>query len=442
MGHEFLGDYMGNAATAGRVEPHASSSATAYATTDNGFDPSLLDSNGFVSRVTRYLFRHPFGVMKFLRRWWPIPSVGGWAAITRFDDVAEAMQNDKAIATPFGPKMKEMAAGPNFVLGMADSAGYQAMHAEIMQAFPLKDNEEIIAPYSYQEAHRLVSECGGSIDGVGGLLSLVPVLICEKYYGLSIEDKAGFTQWTIAMSSYMFGDPTNDPKIKEAAYAGAALVRPIVDAAIDKAQAGGIKGTVIAHFVQRQKEDPEAMPDNVIRGIMLGMITGFVPTNTMASGHMLEMLLSKPDWMRQAQKAAKDGDDDLLKGCLFEAMRFWPINPGPFRVAAEDVVIAKGTRREKLIKKGTNLIVMTQSAMFDPRRVDKPDEFNPRREQTKSMLLGFGLHWCIGAPLAHAQITQTFKALLERNNIRRAPGKDGQMTRCGPFPKNLWVLYD
>lgn len=433
---------MGDAATAEHVGPSTTSSANTQATPDNGFDPSLLESSGFVSRATKYLFRYPFWMMKFLRRWWPIPSAGGWAAITRFDDVAEAMQNDKAIATPFGPKMKEMAAGPNFVLGMADSDEYQAMHAEIMQAFPLKDNEEIIAPYSYQEAHRLVSECGGSIDGVGGLLSLIPVLICEKYYGLSIADKTGFTKWTIAMSSYMFGDPTNDPKIKEAAYAGAALVRPIIDAAIDKAQAGGIKGTVIAHFVQRQKEDPEAMPDNVIRGIMLGMITGFVPTNTMASGHMLETLLSNPDWLRQAQMAAKAGDDKLLEGCLFEAMRFWPINPGPFRVAAEDVVIAKGTRREKLIKKDTNLMVMTQSAMFDPRRIDKPEEFNPRRERNNSMLLGFGLHWCIGAPLAQAQITQTFKPLLERDNVRRAPGKDGKMTTLGPFPQNLWVLYD
>jgi cytochrome P450 len=268
------------------------------------------------------------------------------------------------------------------------------------------------------------------------------MLICEKHYGLRIDDKPGFARWTIAMSSYMFGDPANDPKIKEAAFAAAALVRPIVDEAIDRAQAGATEDTVIARFVQRQKEDPSAMPDNVMRAIMLGMITGFVPTNTMASGHILEMLLSKPDWMRQACAAAREGDDELLTGCLFEAMRFWPINPGPFRVAAQDVVIAAGTKREKLIKKDTNLLVSTQSAMHDPRRVENPDQFNPRRERDNSMLLGFGLHWCIGAPLARAQITQTFKALLERGNVRRASGKDGKMTTFGPFPENLWVEYD
>ncbi|MEM1053289.1 MAG: cytochrome P450 [Pseudomonadota bacterium] len=433
---------MGNVAAAERIDLERATLAEATSQPDNGFDPTLLQSNGLVSRMTERLFRNPFAVMAFLRRYWPIPSLGNWTAITRFDDVAEAMQNDKAVAVPFGDKMKELAAGPNFVLGMADSDGYQAMHDEIVAAFPRQDNHEIIAPFAYQEASRLVEEGNGRIDGVGGLLTLVPTLICEEYYGLKIEDKPGFARWTIAMSSYMFGDPTNKPDNKRAAQAGAALVRPIVDEAIDRAQAGGAKGTVVARFVQRQKEDPEAMPDNVIRAIMLGMITGFVPTNTMASGHVLELLLNKPDWLRQAQDAAQAGDDNLLKGCLFEAMRFWPINPGPFRVVDEDFVIAAGTRREKLIKKGTNLIVSTQSAMHDPSRVENPREFNPNRKQTESMLMGFGLHWCIGAPLAYAQITQTFKALLERNNLRRAKGPDGKMTTFGPFPENLWVLYD
>lgn len=184
------------------------------------------------------------------------------------------------------------------------------------------------------------------------------------------------------------------------------------------------------------------MPDSIIRAILIGMVTGFVPTNTMASGHMLDLLLGKSDWMRQAREAARAGDDDLLKRCLFEAMRFWPLNPGPFRVASEDVVIAAGTRREKMIKKGTKMLVSTQSAMHDPRRVDNPEIFDPSRDQTDYMLMGFGLHWCIGAPLAYAQITQTFKALLERDNVRRAPGTDGKMTTFGPFPESLWVEYD
>ena len=81
----------------------------------------------------------------------------------------------------------------------------------------------------------------------------------------------------------------------------------------------------------------------MIRAILIGMIDGFVPTNTMAGGHILEMLLRKPVFMARAQAAASADDDALLKRCLFEAMRFKPLNPGPFRSCAEDYTIASST---------------------------------------------------------------------------------------------------
>ena len=433
---------MGNVAAFGRVKRQPGKAGKASVKVDNGFDPTLLESDGLIARVVERVVRNPYRIFAFLRRYMPILTLGNWAVITRYDDVAEALQNDKAVLVPFGDKIKALNAGPNFVLGMADGPAYRGLHAETVRVFPRKDNETIVGPLAYKEANRLLDEGNGKIDGVRGLLTLVPTRICEEYYGLRVEDKAGFGRWTIAMSSYMFGNPNDDPALEEAAFAAGALVRPIVDEAIDRAQAGATGDTITARLVQRQKEDPEAMPDSIIRAILIGMVTGFVPTNTMASGHMLDLLLRKSDWMRQAREAARAGDDDLLKRCLLEAMRFWPLNPGPFRIAGEDVVIASGTRREKLIKKGTKMLVATQSAMHDPRRVKNPEIFDPNRDQTDYMLMGFGLHWCIGAPLAYAQITQTFKALLERDNVRRAPGPEGKMTTFGPFPENLWVHYD
>ncbi|MCK0100101.1 cytochrome P450 [Qipengyuania sp. S6317L1] len=429
---------MGNVATFGRMKKSREKASSG----DERFDPTLLQSDGFVSRVIGRIVRNPYPYMAFLRRYWPIPTIGNWAFITRYDDVAEALQNDKQVAVPFGPKIEALNGGPNFVLGMADGPEYQGLKKETMSAFKRTDNEEIVAPFAYQEAKRLLEKGDGKIDAVSGLLTLVPTRICEEYYGLRVEDKASFGRWTIAMSTYMFGNPTDDPNLEEAAFGAAQFVRPIVDEAIDRAQASPGGDTITARLVERQRQNPEGMPDTIIRAILIGMVTGFVPTNTMASGHMLDLLLEKPDWMRQAREAARAGDDDLLQRILFEAMRFWPLNPGPFRVAAEDVVIAAGTSREKRIKKGTNILVSTQSAMHDPRRVENPTKFDPNRKQTDYMLMGFGLHWCIGAPLAYAQVTQTFKALLERDNVRRAPGKDGKLTTFGPFPESLWVEYD
>jgi hypothetical protein len=58
------------------------------------------------------------------------------------------------------------------------------------------------------------------------------------------------------------------------------------------------------------------------------------------------------------------------------------------------------------------------------------------------MLFGNGLHWCVGAFIAEAQITQTFKALLVKKGLRRAEGKAGQLQLLGPFPEHLTVEFE
>jgi cytochrome P450 len=57
------------------------------------------------------------------------------------------------------------------------------------------------------------------------------------------------------------------------------------------------------------------------------------------------------------------------------------------------------------------------------------------------MLLGYGLHWCVGAHIAYAHITQTFKQLLVQKDLRPAEGKAGQLQLLGYFPQHLWVKF-
>jgi cytochrome P450 len=266
--------------------------------------------------------------------------------------------------------------------------------------------------------------------------------MCEAYYGVPVPNEREFAQWTIAMSTFMFGDPTDDPAYRRCALAAGDRLRPVVDAAIDKTKASPSgQNTVLARLIAMQKSNPQ-LTDVVVRSYLIGMITGFVPTNTMAAGHMLEMLLRRPDFMAKTRSAALAGDDVVLQRCLFEAMRFMPLNPGPFRDCARDYTIAAGTPRAKTIPAGTKLLASTQAAMFDERRVDKPRDFNPDRPPSHYMLFGYGLHWCTGAFIAAAQITQTLKALLVKRNVRRAPGIAGQLRLLGPFPEHLTVEFE
>jgi cytochrome P450 len=408
------------------------------------FNFAAMAPGGLKGKIASWLFDDPQWWMGLLRRFWPIARLpGGWAVVTRFEHVQEVLAKESVFQVPFGERMMEMTSGPNFVLGMQDGPEYQRQHAQILQAFRRDDVAAIVAPLSAKFAGEIVGACDGRIDAIEDLITRVPTLLCESYYGVPIADKRLFAQWTIAMSGYMFGPPGKRPENAGTAVAAANCIRPVIDDAIRNAKAATNRtDTILARFVAMQREGAEGLTDEVIRGHLFGMITGFVPTNTIAAGNVLEMLLRRPDFMARARAAALADDDELLRRCLFEAMRFKPINPGPFRVCREDYTIGKGTGGATTIRAGTRMMVSTQSAMFDERKVHKPAEFNPDRASSDYLLFGHGLHWCIGAYIAGAQITQTFKPLLKRGGLRRSAGDAGRMHRLSVFPVHLSVEFD
>ena len=426
------------------MSPAQTKEVASFAPSTGTFNFAAVDPGGLKGKVAAWLFDDPQWWMGLLRRFWPIARFpGGWAMVTRFEHVQEVLAQEKVFNVPFGERMMEMTAGPNFVLGMQDGPDYQRNHVQILRAFKREDVGSIVAPLSTRFAAEIVAGCGGRLDAIEDLITRVPTLLCESYYGVPISDKLRFAQWTIAMSGYMFGPPGERPENAGTAVAAANCIRPVIDNAIRDAKAAANRpDTILARFVAMQKEEAEGLTNDVIRGHLFGMITGFVPTNTIAAGNVLEMLLRRPDFMARARAAALADDDDLLRRCLFEAMRFKPINPGPFRVCSQDYTIAKGTGGATTIRAGTRMLVSTQSAMFDERKVEKPTEFNPDRARTDYMLFGHGLHWCIGAYIAEAQIVQTFKPLLKRTGLRRASGAAGQMQRLSVFPVHLAVEFD
>lgn len=406
------------------------------------FNPDDLSSNGFFSRAIAWVLEDPRLPFAFLRRFMPVTRVGGWAFISRYDDVRQALADDAVVAVPFGPKVEALNDGPNFLLGMARDPEYEWLHNATVAVFPPTDNPAIVGPLAYRHASAILGRSAGRLDAVQNLITLVPTRICEDYYGVAVPDEIAFGKWTIAMSTYMFGDPGDDPRVARCALAAGALVRPLVDAALARARATPDGPDTIARRLIRAEAADPRLTDAYKRAILIGMMTGFVPTNTMAAGHILEMLLRRPDMLRAAQHAVRANDDDLLERCLFEAMRFMPLNPGPFRVIAKDYVVAPGTRRAAKLKAGTKVLVGTQSAMFDPRKIVEPNAFEPSRPDDNYLLFGYGLHWCIGEPLARAQITQTLKPLLAQRNLRRAPGMRGRLGKIGPFPAHLEVAFD
>ncbi|MGK4585689.1 cytochrome P450 [Kitasatospora sp. HPMI-4] len=138
-------------------------------------------------------------------------------------------------------------------------------------------------------------------------------------------------------------------------------------------------------------------------GVLL-LIAGHETTANMTALGTLA-LLQNPE---QAERLRSD--PSLIKGAVEELLRYLTIvHLGVPRVALEDVEI-DGT----LIKAGDGVLSMISTANRDEEVFQDADRLDVTREARRHLSFGFGVHQCLGQPLARAELQIALQTLLER----------------------------
>ena len=413
------------------------------------FDPGRQRStNRFLTWVKGLFLEDPRWWLGFLRRVRPTLRVGGLALVTRAQDVREVMERESEFTSPYGLEMSEMAGGSNFILGMQDGPDYRKLKSPILTAFPPDEVERRVRPIAARHAREIMDRASPAskanpfgFDAVGRLMKVVPVRICREYFGMLVDDEQEFANWSIALSSIFFADPFADRTTRELAVVASERMRMTVDRSIEAVRDGrGVPDTPLSRMVEMI--DQGRLTRAEVHAVMLGMISGFAPTNLLAGGNCLDMVLSSRDAEAAIADAVASNETEALDLAILEAMRFKPIFIGPWRYASADLKIAAGTKHEKLIPKGCTVWPSTLSAMFDPEAVEEPNEFRPGRPKKVYMVYGHGIHACIGAEVARVQIGECMRAIFLKKNVRRVPGRKGRLTRLGAFPERLSITFD
>ncbi len=406
-----------------------------------GFDPDALEASTGREWLYEFVFSYPqrlLGLVRFMQAAIYLPFFG-IHFVLRHDEVREVLSHDGEFPVPWTGKMEDLTNGRNFVLGMPRDERYRQSYRQLAEAFPLRDIPERIARPAAAHAAEIVERAGRMdeprLDAVQELITAVPTRLCESYYGIEIGDPVNFAKWSLASSSDIFA--SFDEAASGNARAAAASLSDAIRGSIKAAAAGKGRGPVIKRMLDA------GLDEDAIHAHLYGMVLGFIPTNVLAGGNMLETLLRRRDFLERARAAALADDDELLWRCLRETLRFRHINPGAVRRCANGYTLGAGGARAYPIGKGDLVLACIQSAMFDPRRIEHPDVFDPYRRDEDYLTFGVGQHWCLGAYIAKAQLTQTFKPLLKRKGLHALGMGKARVKRFNNlYPLHLAVGFE
>jgi cytochrome P450 len=383
-----------------------------------------------------------FAVLRHVK---PIATIAETTIVTRQSDVHEVLSRDDAFTVGlYAPKMEAIAG--RFILGMEHTPKYEHDVSVLRLAVPRSDLPRIagivddIVSEVFADADAV-----GSLEVVGGLTDAVPARLSERYFGVPGPDERTLVMWGRAIFRELFFNIRNDPVITAPASAAAAALRQWVGGLIAARRETGPStdgDDTLRRLLTMSAEPRFDIDDAWIRTYLIGLLIGMLPLTSKATALAIDALLDRPGPLAAAQAAARADDDELLAAYLSEAMRFAPQAPGQFRLAARDVTIAAGTRRETTIPAGARVFAATQSAMLDGTALKRPRGFRTDRPAYDYLHFGYGLHACFGRYISReVQMPAMFKALLRREDLRRAPGAAGRLAWRGPFPDRLHVRF-
>jgi cytochrome P450 len=160
---------------------------------------------------------------------------------------------------------------------------------------------------------------------------------------------------------------------------------------------------VISALIQAE-EAGDRLSDDELRNLILNILVGGVDTSQSQLAHAVRLLAEHPDqW-----KLLRGDPRGLALAAVDEALRYEPITPFTARIVVSEI-----EHRGVSFPAGSIVLV---SAWHANRQGMEPDEFDigASRSGARTLTFGAGIHYCVGANLARAEMQEALAFLAGR----------------------------
>lgn len=411
--------------------------------------------------VRNFMADDPLGFFQELRAHRPILVLRECTLVALYDDVIEMLNMPKVFTVAlYEPKMA------NNYLMMHDDDALHYREKSIMQGLLNREDLPKVRRMVAEIAKGLLAEGNGRIDAVGGYCRMVPATIVREYFGLIGMHRKDLMEWsywaqvdTFYNQPFDIATPEERKKITDShnasgeklgKYIGALILTKVLSSKVDflvapfrklwhkmTGKTDGFQDDIVSRMM-RTKFPPEVGFDLKRAGVNAGgLLIGTIETTAQSTVQTIQFLLQRPELLEQARNAAKLDDPATFDAIVWEALRFVPISPYMFRQTSQEYTLAKGTPHATTIPPATNVLALTQSAMFDEKAFEQPEEFRAGRNWYHYFTFGYGAHECLGKYVGMVMIPEIVRQILLQPGLEAS----GDIVYDGHMPSSYNLTW-
>ena len=345
------------------------------------------------------LIADPHELLARLRKAGPVhrfdfmPGTDGWL-ITSHDDARRALTDPRLSKAVMATG--RLGAGSSFPADLQKAISLHMLNADppdhtrlrrlVSAAFTARRMEGL-RPRIQEITDSLIAGLAGrqTADIIDDFAFPLPFQVICELIGVPQVDRDDFRSW----SNTLVGGAGGREQAFHALTAMTAYVRELVER-----KRGQPDDALLSAMIEVSDSGDRLSGDELTSLVFLLLVAGHETTVNLI-GNAMFLLLSRPD-----DAAALRADESLLPAAIEEFLRFEsPVKTTTYRMATEPITIGDVT-----IPAGAIVVVSLLSANHDEGTFADAEVFDPARvDAQQHIAFGYGIHYCLGAPLARLE---------------------------------------
>jgi len=329
--------------------------------------------------------------------------------LTRYEDVAAVLRDPRFIKEPLVSMVAArfgVSVPPGVGLSMLDRdpPDHTRLRSLVSKAFTPRVVEGL-RPRIQKMVDELITraEAVGTMDLIEGFAYPIPVNVICEMLGVPVEDHERFKGWSLdiarGLDSVWLPPESEIPKRSGAArHAIGDYMRGLI-----AERRASPRGDLLSALIAAEEAGDKLSEDELIATCILLLIAGHETTvNLIGNGTLA--LLRHPEELRRLRETP-----GLITSAVEELLRY----DGPVQRTAR-ITSTAVTLGGRTIPKGEMVMPFIGAADRDPSQFPDPDRLDLGRADNRHIAFGWGIHFCLGAPLARVEGQIAIDTLVRR----------------------------